>query len=109
MAPRPPISTRTDPTRPLPYALPICRRAAATGARGHRVRLRGLSLTIGLCLFSPSGVVVPASTLRRAERRLGALGFEVSRDEAVLAREQRFAGDDATRLDRKSTRLNSSH
>ena len=55
-------------------------------------------MTIGLRLFSPSGVVVPASTLRRAERRLGALGFEVSRDEAVLAREQRFAGDDATRL-----------
>jgi muramoyltetrapeptide carboxypeptidase len=55
-------------------------------------------LTIGLRLFSPSGVVVPASALRRAERRLGALGFEVSRDEAVLAREQRFAGDDATRL-----------
>jgi muramoyltetrapeptide carboxypeptidase len=55
-------------------------------------------LTIGLRLFSPSGVVAPASTLRRAERRLAALGFEVSRDEAALARQQRFAGDDAVRL-----------
>jgi muramoyltetrapeptide carboxypeptidase len=55
-------------------------------------------LTTRLRLFSPSGVVAPASTLRRAERRLTTLGFEVSRDEAVLARDQRFAGDDATRL-----------
>jgi muramoyltetrapeptide carboxypeptidase len=55
-------------------------------------------LTIGLRLFSQSGVVAPASTLRRAERRLAALGFEVSRDEAALARQQRFAGDDAVRL-----------
>ena len=55
-------------------------------------------MTIGLRLFSPSGVIHPAAALRRAERRLAGLGFEVSRDEAVLARQQRFAGDDAARL-----------
>lgn len=55
-------------------------------------------MTTGLRLFSPSGVVCPASALRRAQRRLGALGFEVSLDPSALARRQRFAGDDATRL-----------
>jgi len=51
-----------------------------------------------LTLFSPSGVVLRAPLLRLAARRLGALGFEVSLDEAALARAQRFAGDDDTRL-----------
>ncbi|MCZ2291536.1 MAG: LD-carboxypeptidase [Burkholderiales bacterium] len=51
-----------------------------------------------LTLFSPSGVIVRASALRLAARRLQALGFEVRVDEAALARHQRFAGDDATRL-----------
>lgn len=51
-----------------------------------------------LQLFSPSGAVPRADTLRRAERRLRGLGFEVACDEAALARAQRFAGDDATRL-----------
>lgn len=51
-----------------------------------------------LTLFSPSGVVAQAKPLRLAARRLAALGFEVQIDEAALARHQRFAGDDATRL-----------
>jgi muramoyltetrapeptide carboxypeptidase len=51
-----------------------------------------------LTLFSPSGVVRRAASVRAAARRLGALGFEVAVDEAALARSQRFAGDDATRL-----------
>lgn len=51
-----------------------------------------------LTLFSPSGVVAQAASLRRASRRLAALGFDVAIDEAALARHQRFAGDDATRL-----------
>jgi muramoyltetrapeptide carboxypeptidase len=51
-----------------------------------------------LRLFSPSGVVAQAAALRRAERRLSGLGFEVHSDEAALARHERFAGDDATRL-----------
>jgi muramoyltetrapeptide carboxypeptidase len=50
-----------------------------------------------LLLFSPSGAVPRASTLHRAERRLRDLGFDVTCDEAVLARAQRFAGDEATR------------
>jgi muramoyltetrapeptide carboxypeptidase len=51
-----------------------------------------------LTMFSPSGVVAQAKTLRLAASRLSALGFAVRIDEAVLARHQRFAGDDATRL-----------
>lgn len=51
-----------------------------------------------LTLFSPSGVVPRAASLALAARRLQALGFAVRTDEAALARRQRFAGDDATRL-----------
>ncbi len=51
-----------------------------------------------LTLFSPSGVVANAPALRRAARRLMAMGFEVRVDDAALARHTRFAGDDATRL-----------
>jgi muramoyltetrapeptide carboxypeptidase len=55
-------------------------------------------MTTTLTLFSPSGAVARAAPLRRAVRRLQARGFEVQVDEAALARHQRFAGDDATRL-----------
>ena len=51
-----------------------------------------------LVLYSPAGVLSSAAPLRRAAKRLGALGFEVSIDEAALLRHQRFAGDDETRL-----------
>lgn len=51
-----------------------------------------------LTLYSPSGVVAQPATLKRAARRLGTMGFAVTVDEAALARDQRFAGDDATRL-----------
>ena len=51
-----------------------------------------------LTLFSPSGVVARAPALRLAARRLARLGFEVEVDEAALARQQRFAGSDETRL-----------
>lgn len=51
-----------------------------------------------LTLWSPAGVVAKPVALRRAARYLGGLGFEVSIDEAALARHQRFAGDDDTRL-----------
>jgi muramoyltetrapeptide carboxypeptidase len=51
-----------------------------------------------LALFSPAGVVARAAPLRLAARRLAQLGFEVVVDEAALARHQRFAGDDDTRL-----------
>ena len=51
-----------------------------------------------LRLFSPSGVVSQPASLRRAQKRLAALGFGVSADEDVLARYQRFAGDDDVRL-----------
>ena len=48
-------------------------------------------------LYSPSGVVA-AAPLRRAARRLTALGFQVEIDASALAKHQRFAGDDDTRL-----------
>lgn len=51
-----------------------------------------------LTLYSPSGVVAKATPLRLAATRLRSLGFDVTIDEAALARHQRFAGDDDTRL-----------
>lgn len=51
-----------------------------------------------LHLFSPAGVVARAAVLTLAARRLKAMGFEVHIDPAALARHQRFAGDDDTRL-----------
>jgi muramoyltetrapeptide carboxypeptidase len=51
-----------------------------------------------LVLHSPAGVVREAGPVRRAARRLAALGFEVALDASALAKHQRFAGDDATRL-----------
>lgn len=51
-----------------------------------------------LVLFSPSGRVPDAAVIRRAASRLQAHGFAVRRDASVLARHQRFAGDDETRL-----------
>ena len=51
-----------------------------------------------LTLFSPAGVLGKAAPLKLAAKRLKALGFEVHIDPAALARHQRFAGDDDTRL-----------
>ena len=51
-----------------------------------------------LTLFSPAGVLAQAGPLKLAAKRLKALGFEVHIDTAALARNQRFAGDDETRL-----------
>lgn len=51
-----------------------------------------------MLLFSPSGVVARAPALRLARRRLQELGFDAVLDDAALARHQRFAGDDDTRL-----------
>lgn len=51
-----------------------------------------------LTLFTPAGALAKAENLKRAARRLGQLGFDVAVDADALARHQRFAGDDATRL-----------
>ena len=51
-----------------------------------------------LTLFTPAGVLANAVALKRAARRLTALGFEVSEDPAARLKHQRFAGDDAARL-----------
>jgi len=51
-----------------------------------------------LNLFTPAGVVPRAASLRLAMRRLRALGFDVQLDDSALARQQRFGGDDETRL-----------
>jgi muramoyltetrapeptide carboxypeptidase len=51
-----------------------------------------------LTLYTPAGVLVRAAGLKRAAKRLAALGFEVTVDEAARARHQRFGGDDDTRL-----------
>lgn len=51
-----------------------------------------------LTLYTPAGVLVRAAGLKLAAKRLAALGFDVTIDEAARARHQRFGGDDDTRL-----------
>jgi len=51
-----------------------------------------------LTLFTPAGVLPSAGPLRRAAKRLSALGFDVHIDQAALPKKQRFAGDDDTRV-----------
>jgi muramoyltetrapeptide carboxypeptidase len=52
-----------------------------------------------LTIFSASGVELRGAALKLARQRLKALGFEAEFDVSVRARYQRFAGDDATRLE----------
>ena len=54
--------------------------------------------SLELILLSPAGVVAQPAAMRRAAKRLAAQGFAVQIDPAALARHQRFAGDDDTRL-----------
>jgi muramoyltetrapeptide carboxypeptidase len=49
-------------------------------------------------LYSPSSAVRDKPGFKRAIKRLGALGYDVEIDEAALAVQQRFAGDDDVRL-----------
>jgi len=49
-------------------------------------------------VYSPSGAVGDRAAFRRGIERLQALGHTVEIDPDALARHQRFAGDDATRL-----------
>ncbi|WP_309639181.1 LD-carboxypeptidase [Methylibium sp.] len=51
-----------------------------------------------LSVFAPSGVLAEPAAARRALRRLLSIGFDASLDATALARSQRFAGDDDTRL-----------
>lgn len=52
-----------------------------------------------LHVFAPSGVELRTDALKRAAKRLGAMGFEVTLDAGVRGRHQRFAGDDEARLE----------
>ncbi|HET9975794.1 MAG TPA: LD-carboxypeptidase [Burkholderiaceae bacterium] len=60
--------------------------------------MSGGSGALSLVCFSPAGVIAKPAAVRLAVRRLRALGFDATIDDAALARSQRFAGDDATRL-----------
>lgn len=51
-----------------------------------------------LTIFSPAGVVREGVALRRARKHLQGLGFDAQLDPSALAKHQRFAGDDDTRL-----------
>ena len=51
-----------------------------------------------LIIHSPAGIVPVAAPVRKAAKRLKALGFAPEVDASALTRHQRFAGDDATRL-----------
>ena len=49
-------------------------------------------------IYSPSGAVRDKAAFKRGVLRLEKLGYAVEVDQDALARHQRFAGDDATRL-----------
>ena len=49
-------------------------------------------------IYSPSSAVRDKTSFKRGVKRLKALGHEVEIDESALAKFQRFAGDDETRL-----------
>jgi len=53
---------------------------------------------LSLIIHSPAGVVTQSAPVKRAAKRLKALGFAATIDETALAKHQRFAGDDDTRL-----------
>jgi muramoyltetrapeptide carboxypeptidase len=55
-------------------------------------------VTQHIYIYSPSSAVRDKAAFRRGVKRLQALGHEVELDPAALASQQRFAGDDATRL-----------
>lgn len=52
-----------------------------------------------LTVFAPAGVLAEPAAARRAVKHLKGLGFDARLDASALARHQRFAGDDATRLE----------
>ena len=52
-----------------------------------------------LILYTPAGILASAKPLRRAEKRLAKLGFDVAVDAGALAKHQRFAGDVDARLE----------
>ena len=56
------------------------------------------SPALSLVCFSPAGVIAKPAAVRLAAKRLKGLGFAATIDESALARYQRFAGDDKTRL-----------
>lgn len=58
-------------------------------------------------VYSPSGAVLDRAGLKRAVKRLQALGHEVEVDPSALSQYQRFAGDDAERLAAVSRAANS--
>jgi muramoyltetrapeptide carboxypeptidase len=53
---------------------------------------------LSVTLFTPAGALQKAAPLRLATKRLKAAGCAVHVDEAALVRQQRFAGDDASRV-----------
>lgn len=55
-------------------------------------------MTPSLTIYSPAGAVKEAAVLRRAVKHLQRIGFAAQLDEGALLKQQRFAGDDETRL-----------
>jgi muramoyltetrapeptide carboxypeptidase len=51
-----------------------------------------------LIVYAPSGVELRSAAVKLAGQRLAAMGFDVSIDASVRARQQRFAGSDEARL-----------
>ena len=57
-----------------------------------------LSVKKHIYIYSPSGAVRDKAAFKRGIKRLITLGHEVEVDPDALCSDQRFAGDDATRL-----------
>ena len=57
-----------------------------------------MSVKKHIYIYSPSSAVRDKPGFKRGVQRLKALGYDVDIDEAALAKHQRFAGDDDTRL-----------
>ena len=67
-------------------------------ARVPRLLFQILNVSKHIYIYSPSGAVRDKAAFRRGIKRLQALGHQVEVDPDALCSVQRFAGDDATRV-----------
>lgn len=92
-----PASSRSGP--PAPVAAPAASRPRAAAPARTAAATEAPRPAPTLTVFAASGVLVDRAAARRAVQRLCALGFDARLDDNALARRQRFAGDDAARLE----------
>ena len=89
----------TAPRLVQPHDLAEATSGAHGHSHGHGDEAAGEADTPKrIYVYSPSGAVRDRVAFRRGVRRLAALGHTVEVDADALARDTRFAGDDATRV-----------